>query len=71
MKEKMEKDISIAKRNRQVILTTGILVFIVAVIYLISMSIGGAFYDFCKAALSWVLIGIGVACASAYVKTDK
>lgn len=71
MKEKMEKDISIAKRNRQVILTTGILIFSVAVIYLISMSIGGAFYDFCKAALSWVLIGIGVACASAYVKTDK
>lgn len=71
MKEKMEKDISIAKKNRQVILTTGILVFIVAMIYFISINIGGAFYDFCQAALSWVLMGIGVACASAYVNTNK
>lgn len=71
MKEKLEKDIRIAKRNKQVILTTGILVFIVALIYFISLNVGGAFYDFCKAAVSWVLMGIGVACASAYVKINN
>lgn len=71
MKEKMEKDITTAKRNERVILTGGILVFIVGVIYLISKFVGGDFYDFCNAAVIWVLLGLGIACFGIYSKSDN
>lgn len=67
MKEKMEKDINVAKGNKRLILTTGILIFVVAVVYLISIYIGGVFRDFCESAITWILMGIGVACATAYM----
>ena len=71
MKEKMEKDVTTAKRNERVILIGGILVFIVGVIYLISTFVGGDFYDFCNAAVIWVLLGLGIACFGTYSKSDN
>lgn len=71
MKEKMEKDVTIAKRNERVILVGGILALIVGIIYFISTRVGGDFYDFCKAAITWVLLGIGVACFGTYSKSDN
>lgn len=71
MKEKLEKDVDIFKRNKRLILMTGILVLVVAIIYLISICVGGAFYDFCESAVKWVLVGIGVACSTAYIRQKE
>ena len=67
MKEKLEKDANVAKGNKRLILTTAILIFVVAIIYLISIFVGGAFYDFCANAVQWVVLGIGVASAMTYM----
>lgn len=67
MKEKIVKDVNVAKGNKRLILTTGILVLVVAVVYLISIFVGGVFRDFCESAVRWVLLGIGVACGTAYI----
>lgn len=71
MKEKMEKDVNAAKGNKRLILTTGIIVFVVAAVYLISIFAGGVFHDFCESAVRWVLLGIGVACAAAYMNQKE
>ena len=67
MKEKIEKDVKVAKGNKRLILTTAIVLFAVAIIYSISAFAGGAFYDFCEAAIRWVVLGIGVAFAITYM----
>lgn len=67
MKEKMEKDANIAEGNKRLILTIAILMLMTGVIYIISIIIGGAFRDFCEAAVVWVLMGIGVAGSVAYM----
>lgn len=67
MKEKIEKDVRVAKGNKRLILTTAFLFFCVAIIYSISIIAGGAFYDFCEAAIRWVVLGIGVAFAITYM----
>lgn len=72
IKEKIEKDVKVAKDNKRLILTTAILLFAVAIIYSISAFVGGAFYDFCEAAIRWVVLGIGVAFAMTYMsQKDK
>lgn len=72
MKEKIEKNVKIAKGNKRLILTTAILIFVVAIIYSISTFVGGTFYDFCEAAIRWVMLGIGVAFAMTYMsQKDK
>lgn len=63
MKKKIEKDANAAKANERVILTTAIIALVVGIIYLISIFVGGAFYEFCAGAIQWVVLGIGVACA--------
>lgn len=67
MKEKIEKDVKVAKGNKRLILTTTIVLFAVAIIYLISAFVGSVFYDFCEAAIKWVVLGIGVAFAITYM----
>lgn len=67
MKEKIEKDVKAAKGNKRLILTTAILLFAVAIIYFISDFVGGAFYDFCEGAIRWVVLGLGIAFALAYM----
>ncbi len=67
MKEKLEKDVNVAKGNKRLILTTAIIFIVVAIIYLTSIFVGGAFYDFCASAIQWVVLGIGVAFAMAYM----
>ena len=67
MREKMKKDATIFKTNKRLIMTTGMIVLAVVVIYLVSFFIGGAFKEFCDAALIWVLMGIGIACATVYL----
>ena len=42
MKEKIEKDVKIANGNKRLILTTAILIFVVAIIYSISTFVGRA-----------------------------
>ena len=71
MKEKLENDVNIFKRNKRLILMTGILVLVVAIIYLISIYVGGALHDFCEGAVRWVLMGIGVACGTAYISQKE
>ena len=72
MKEKIEKDVKIANGNKRLILTTAILLFAVAIIYSISAFVGGVFYDFCEAAIRWVVLGIAVAFAITYMsQIDK
>lgn len=67
MKEKLEKDVEIQKGNRKMIFTVSIIVLVVAIIYLASVIIGGAFRDFCDNAIFWVFGGIGLACALTYI----
>ena len=71
MKEKIEKDVKVAKGNKRLILTTAVLLFVVAIIYLISTLVGGAFYDCCEAAVRWVVMGIGVAFAMTYISQKE
>ncbi len=71
MKEKMEKDIASSKGNKRLILTTGIITLIVVIIYLFSTIVGGVYHDFCKAAIPWVLMGIGVACSITYLNQKE
>lgn len=67
MTEKIEKDVKFAKGNKRLILTTAIIFLVVGIVYLVSTFAGGAFYDFCAGAIQWVILGIGVAFASAYM----
>ena len=67
MKEKIEKDAKVARGNKRIILVTTILIFAVAIIYWISIFVGGALHDFCEAAIRWVICGIGVAFATTYM----
>ena len=67
MKEKIEKDVKVSRGNKRLILTTAILIFAVAIIYSVSNFVGGAFHDFCEAAIRWVVLGIGVAFAITYM----
>ncbi len=73
MIKKVEKDMLVFDQNKRLIVTTGIVVFITLATYACSIFIGGAFLDFCKAALPWILLGIGVACSTTYLshKGDK
>lgn len=57
-------------KNRLLITAVSLAAATLAV-YLISTVTGGAFYDFCKSAVSWVLLGIGLACAAAYLDTTE
>ena len=66
MTEKVKKDAKDANNNKRLIRITGILVIAVLLVYAVSTVVGGAFKDFCEAALLWVLIGIGVAASMTY-----
>ena len=66
MTEKVKKDAKDANNNKRLIRITGILVIAVLLVYAVSTVVGGAFKDFCEAALLWVLMGIGVASAMTY-----
>ena len=66
MTEKVKKDAKDADNNKRLIRITGILVIAVLLVYAVSTVTGGAFRDFCEAALLWVLIGIGVAESMTY-----
>ena len=71
MKEKLKKDIENANDNKRLILTTALMVLFVVVVYLLSVFIGGVFYDFCKNAIIWILMGLGVAFSSVYFKQKE
>ena len=66
MMGKVKKDAKDADNNKRLIRITGILVVSVLLVYAVSTIVGGAFKDFCEAALLWVLIGIGVAASMTY-----
>lgn len=60
------KDVKVAKGKKRLILATAILLFSVAVVFSISTFFGGAFYDFSRSAVLWVISGIIVAFAMTY-----
>ena len=37
----------------------------------LNAGLGGIFRDFCEAAIPWVLMGIGVACSTAYLSQKE
>ena len=57
-------------KNRLLIIALSMAAAVIAV-YLVSEAIGGVFYDFCKSAVSWVLMGIGTASAAAYLSMTE
>jgi len=61
--DKVQKDAKMAKVNKSVVFSSAIIAFAAILIYFISSIVGGAFYDFCEAAIKWVLLGIGLASA--------
>ena len=71
MKEKIKKDIENANDNKRLISITALMVLVVVVVYLLSVFIGGVFYDFCKNAIIWILMGLGVAFSVVYLKQKE
>ena len=71
LREKINKDVNNAKNNEKLILTTAIIIFVVMLIYTISKVIGGPFSDFCKESITWVLGGIALAFAIAYLNSKN
>lgn len=67
MTEKIEKDVKVAKGNKRLIITTAMIFLVVGIIYSVSTFVGGTFYEFCASAIQWVILGIGVAFAMAYM----
>lgn len=67
MKEKLEKDVTITKNNKRLIITTAMISLVVGIVYSASTFAGGALYEFCASAIQWVVLGIGVAFAMAYI----
>ncbi len=67
MTEKIEKDVKVAKGNKRLIITTAMIFLVVGIIYSVSTFVGGTFYEFCASAIQWVILGIGVAFAVAYM----
>lgn len=65
MTKKVKKDAKDVN-NKRLIRITGILVITVLLVYAVSTIVGGVFKDFCEAALSWMLTGIGVAASMTY-----
>ena len=57
--------------KKRLLITTAALAAAVFAVYQISIITGGAFHDFCKSAVSWVLLGTGTASAMAYSSTDE
>ena len=74
MTEKVKKDAKDANNNKRLIRVTGILVITVLLVYAVSTIVGGAFKDFCEAALLWVLIGMGGAASMTHfskIESDR
>ena len=71
MTEKVKKDAKDANNNKRLIRVTATLVIAVLLVYAVSTIVGGAFKDFCEAALLWVLIGIGVAASMTYLSQTE
>lgn len=71
MREKVVKDSNMFKSSKRLILTTGIIVMIVTITYLISIYVGGIFRDFCEGAIPLVLMGIGAACIITYLSQKE
>ena len=67
MQQKIEKDAHIAKTNKNVILITAIITLFSLAVYFVSVFIGGAFQYFCENAIRWVLSGICIVFAIAYI----
>ena len=71
MTEKVKKDAKDANNNKRLIRVTAILVIAVLLVYAVSTIVGGAFKDFCEAALLWVLIAIGLAASMTYLSQTE
>ena len=71
MTDKVKKDAKNSQVNSRLILTTGILIIVVGIIYAFSLILGGGFEEFCEAAIKWVLLGIGVAAVSTYMSQKE
>lgn len=71
MREKINRDVNNAKNNEKLILVTSIIIFVVMLIYTISNIIGGPFSYFCKEAITWILIGIVLSFAMAYLNSKN
>ncbi len=59
----MDKKKEIIGEKESLVMTVGIFVFIMAVVYLISLLIGGSLYFFYRNALPWLVMGVGMAYA--------
>lgn len=66
MADKVKRDSKYAKANKHLIGVTALIVTIVLFIYGVSIPVGGNFHAFCEGAITWVLVGIGIAAYFAY-----
>ena len=67
LQQKIEKDATIAKANKQLILVTTVITLLSLAVYFISIFVGGAFQNFCENAIRWVLSGIFIAFTATYL----
>ena len=67
IQRKIEKDVNVAQTNKMVILVTTVITLVSLAIYFVSVFTGGSFNDFCENAIRWVLSGIGIALAVAFL----
>lgn len=61
----MDKKMGVVKEKESLVMTVGIFVFLMAVVYLISLLVGGSLYVFYINALPWLVMGVGMAFAVA------
>ncbi len=67
MMDKIEKDTSVVKSGRRLVIIGSMFVLLAVVLRLADIFLDGPFLEFSTAAMPWVLMGVGVACALAYL----
>ncbi|VYU17563.1 HTH-type transcriptional regulator ImmR [Clostridium tertium] len=71
MIEKIEKDTSIVKSNRKLMIIGYVALALAMILTAIDISTTNPIFDFIGAASPWVLLGVGVACICTYISNKK
>ena len=67
MKKILSKWEKISIKHKLFGITSGLLILLALVTYIISIFVGGSFNDFCENAIKWVLAGIGISFTVTYL----
>lgn len=71
MIKKIEKDTSIVKSNRKLMIIGYVALALAIILTAVDIATNNPIFDFIGAAAPWVLLGLGVACVCAYMSNKK